>query len=447
MTVTSPKPVIVFFCPPEPGHTNPLIPHATYLTSRGHEVHFIAGPASENAIKKAGAAFHAIHSLWKPEMFDVMHSFPDEPSRFMYGMKHNFIDLTERGMKALSTVLEDIHENYGPERSVVVVQEYAALGAWPFILGSPLPKGYERFPRLITFSTIPLPVSSVDTAPFGPGLPPDSSEGGRSRSRAMYEATKGFGIEMAEYANAIYEKLGVEKIPASISPIDFWATAGDVTVQPCSASLEYPRSDLSPKVRYIGGLPRKDIDSNADLPNWWDEMLAAKQAGRKIIFVSQGTFKVDYTELLIPTLKALADHDQCMVIGTLGIRGAQLGESVQMPVNAQIVDFLLYDAILAHADVFVSNAGYGGFMHSVMNGVPMVLAGTGQDKAEVAMRGEWAGIAVNLRTSTPTVEALRKAVDKVLSDSRFKTRCMEIRRENEELNCLAQLEKLINGDI
>jgi UDP:flavonoid glycosyltransferase YjiC (YdhE family) len=56
------------------------------------------------------------------------------------------------------------------------------------------------------------------------------------------------------------------------------------------------------------------------------------------------------------------------------------------------------------------------------------------------MRGEWAGIAVNLRTDTPSVETLRDGVDKVLGDSSFKTRCVEFQRENEELNSLAQVE-------
>ncbi|KAL4901174.1 hypothetical protein BDW74DRAFT_187829 [Aspergillus multicolor] len=439
------KPIVLIICPPEPGHTNPLVPHATHLINRGHKVHFIAGPSSQNAIESAGATFHALHSLWKPHMFDEMHSFPDEPSRFIYGMKHNFIDLTEPGMRVISSVLERIRDEHGPSQEVVVVQEYAALAAWPFILGAPLPKGYEKFPRLIGFSTVPLPISSVDTAPFGPGLPPDSSEEGRARNKAMYEATKGFGEEIARYANEIYARVGARTIPEDISPLDFWATAGDVAVQPCSASLEYTRSDLSPRILFIGGLPRREIAST-DLPKWWSELLNAKRAGKKIVFVSQGTFRLDYKELLIPTLRALGEREDCMVIGALGIRGSKLEEGVEVPANAKVVDFLLYDAVLEHADVFVSNAGYGGFMHSVMNGVPMVLAGTGQDKAEVAMRGEWAGIAVNLRTSTPTDKALQEGVDKVLSDSSFKKRCVEIRQENEELNCLALLEKLVNGD-
>ncbi|RDW67428.1 glycosyltransferase [Aspergillus mulundensis] len=440
-----PKPIVLFVCPPETGHTNPLLPHATHLVSQGHTVHFIAGPPSQPAIEKAGATFHALHSVWKPEMFDIMHSFPDEPSRFMYGLKHNFIDLTEPCMRTIAGVLETIRDEHGPAQEVVIVQEYAALGVWPFLLGAPLPRGYAGFPKVVIFATVPLPVSSVDTAPFGPGLPPDSSVEGRERNRGMYEATKGFGDEIARYANEIYVRLGAGPIPGGVSPMDFWGLAGDVVVQPCSASLEYERSDLSPKIRYIGGLPRKEIGP-ADLPGWWGEVLDAKRAGKKIVFVSQGTFRLDHNELLLPTLRALSDREDCMVIGALGTRGSKLEEGVEVPGNAKVVDFLLYDAILEHADVFVSNAGYGGLMHSVMNGVPMVLAGTGQDKAEVSMRGEWAGIAVNLRTSTPTVEALREGIDKALSDSAFKKRCVEIRRENEELDCLAQLEKLVNGD-
>ena len=59
------------------------------------------------------------------------------------------------------------------------------------------------------------------------------------------------------------------------------------------------------------------------------------------------------------------------------------------------------------------------------------------------MRGEWAGVAVNLRTDTPSAEALRAGVDRVLGDERFRVRAGEIRRENEEFDSLAQLESVI----
>lgn len=60
------------------------------------------------------------------------------------------------------------------------------------------------------------------------------------------------------------------------------------------------------------------------------------------------------------------------------------------------------------------------------------------------MRGDWAEIDVNLRTDVPGPEAIRDGVNKILTRSSFKTRCVEIQHENEELNAVAQLEKIIN---
>jgi UDP:flavonoid glycosyltransferase YjiC (YdhE family) len=108
-----------------------------------------------------------------------------------------------------------------------------------------------------------------------------------------------------------------------------------------------------------------------------------------------------------------------------------------------VVDYLPYDALLPLADVFVSNAGYGGFMQSVMNGVPMVLAGTAADKAEVCARAEWAGVAVNLRAQTPGEDAIRAAVETVLGDGRYKKKALEVKEENERLDALARFESII----
>ena len=93
----------------------------------------------------------------------------------------------------------------------------------------------------------------------------------------------------------------------------------------------------------------------------------------------------------------------------------------------------------------------------------MILAGTGrmyspqaafvdcannsltciEDKAEVSMRGEWAGIAINLRTSTPNIEAIQNGVNKLVEDDQCKKRCLEIQKEHEELACFSQLERYI----
>jgi UDP:flavonoid glycosyltransferase YjiC (YdhE family) len=89
------------------------------------------------------------------------------------------------------------------------------------------------------------------------------------------------------------------------------------------------------------------------------------------------------------------------------------------------------------------NAGYGGFIHGVTNGVPMVLGGGTEDKPEVSARGEFAGVAVNLRTGAPSKEQVADAVSKVFADSKFKERVVEIKKENEELDALSSIEQHI----
>jgi UDP:flavonoid glycosyltransferase YjiC (YdhE family) len=56
------------------------------------------------------------------------------------------------------------------------------------------------------------------------------------------------------------------------------------------------------------------------------------------------------------------------------------------------------------------------------HGVPIVAAGDTEDKPEVSMRVQWAGVGVNLRTGTPTAAAVAKAVDVVLTDRSYRDR-------------------------
>lgn len=380
------KPIVVISCPPYPGHTNPLIVQATHLVKRGYEVHFIAGPESETSIRKTGATFYPVQTTWNDEKLKQMLSLPEGPGQFVFGLKGHFIDLAPNAMNALKGVLEDLREKYGTTRDIVILQETVAMGALPFLLGAPLPKGYTKFPNVISLRTVPLTVSSIDTAPFGPGLPPDSSEEGRVRNTAMYEAGKPLWADVAEYTNSICGQLGATaKIEGPI--MDFFFTIENAVLQPCSPSLEYPRSDLPKNIRFIGAPPRKEIDpETTQFPEWWDELLTAKKDGKKVVFVTQGTFVLDFNMLLKPTIEALADREDVFVVGVLGKRGATL-DGFGLPGNTRIVDYLLYDAVLPYADVFVSNAGYGGFLHSVMHGVPMVLAGRGRKFSPISKSG------------------------------------------------------------
>lgn len=47
----------------------------------------------------------------------------------------------------------------------------------------------------------------------------------------------------------------------------------------------------------------------------------------------------------------------------------------------------------------------------------------------MSARGEWAGVAINLRTGTPTKEAIRVAMDELIADPKYKARAKELESE------------------
>lgn len=56
----------------------------------------------------------------------------------------------------------------------------------------------------------------------------------------------------------------------------------------------------------------------------------------------------------------------------------------------------------------------------------MVVAGAGQDKIRTNNIVQWSGVGINLGTRTPQLGAIQTGVDKVLNNSTYKTRAMEM---------------------
>ena len=68
----------------------------------------------------------------------------------------------------------------------------------------------------------------------------------------------------------------------------------------------------------------------------------------------------------------------------------------------------------------VTNGGYGGVQLAIRNGLPLVVTGGQEDKPEVGARVAWTGVGVRFKEESPTPEALRKAVRRVLADDRYR---------------------------
>ena len=133
----------------------------------------------------------------------------------------------------------------------------------------------------------------------------------------------------------------------------------------------------------------------------------------------------DFQDLLIPAIRGLAEED-VLVVATTGNRTL---ESVEPPANARIAPFLPFGRIMPFVDVMVTNGGYGGVHFALAHGVPLLVAGQSEDKAEVCARVAWSGVGINLKTNRPRPEAIRQGVRRVLDQPRYKERAEAMRTD------------------
>lgn len=77
----------------------------------------------------------------------------------------------------------------------------------------------------------------------------------------------------------------------------------------------------------------------------------------------------------------------------------------------------------------MSNGGYGAVQHALRIGVPMVVAGSGQDKAITNTLVEWTGAGINLESRKPGVQNIRNAVAAVLDNDGIKQKVSALSEE------------------
>jgi UDP:flavonoid glycosyltransferase YjiC (YdhE family) len=143
------------------------------------------------------------------------------------------------------------------------------------------------------------------------------------------------------------------------------------------------------------------------------------------VHVTQGTIdNADFSRLLRPTIEALADENVMVVATTGGPDVSKL--DFPIPPNTYVAEHIPHDVLLPKVDVMVTNGGYGAVQRALATGVPLVVAGSTEDKPEVAARVAWAGAGIDLRTGTPTAKAVRNAVRDVLGDGRYLSRAREL---------------------
>ena len=396
---------------PSPGHVAPAAAMVRELSERGHGVRWYTSSRFADTVAESGAQLCAMADNldWDPRDFNA--SFPGRAE--LKGLKQNLFDITEIFVRPLREHLPALKALLADEPADVFVSHTAFYGGgWLHEMGGP--------PNATLGDTC-LAYPSIDAAPFGMGLAPRSGLVGHLRNRALNAV--GRNAVLAPVARAAREVRGDLGLPpTTIRGLEF-GLSDFLHVQLCPPGFEYPRSDLPSHVHFVGA-PVPSMPTEFDPPSWWPSLLESKH----VVLVTQGTVANDPTELLAPSLEGLAGSDIFVVATTGGADPAVLGVR---PPNAVVERFVPYAALLPHVDVMVSNGGFGSVQLAIAHGVPMVVAGTSEDKKEVTAHVGWSGVGINLRTNRPSPKAVAAAVGRVLHEPKFRDQTRALRTQTE----------------
>ncbi|HHQ4927191.1 TPA: nucleotide disphospho-sugar-binding domain-containing protein [Aeromonas hydrophila] len=404
-----------------PGHVNPMLAAARLLVEEGHRVLMLCGALFEQRIRAAGAEFVP----FAPEVdFDyraLEQHFPERAE--LSGTAQMALAL--RRFFAAPMAQHDSHLRalITAEGVDLLLVENGFYGVLPL-----LQQGDGRRLPILMLGVNPVSFSSPDAIFYGPRIPPELR---RSLGELPWldEPTRQLQREVQQSFDAALAEAGAPPLTAPFT--DVMVTAPDAFLQLSCAGFEYERPELEGVIRYVGPLlpPRIELTP----PPWWERL-----DERPLVIVSQGTLaNVDLGQLLIPAMQGLAGDELQLLLTTGGRDPARLGAAV--PANAIVTEHVPFELALPRAAVLVTNGGYGSVQAALAHGVPLVVAGTGEDKAEVATRVAWSGAGINLHSNEPTADAVAAAVRKLVHEPRYRARAKLLADEMATLDARAAI--------
>jgi UDP:flavonoid glycosyltransferase YjiC (YdhE family) len=401
---------------PATGHLNPLLSIGRILVEEGHEVVVLTGGLMRDRVREIGARFHCLPIGADLDLRKIETVIPDigrfspGPERRLRLLERVFIDVVPEQNAGLDDVLVEFPAD-------VILVDNTFFGIFPRLLGS-----RSACPPIAVCGTMFLHAPRDDGAPTFQGLQPAQSEKERQRYTALAaEQDRLVSLPALNKLNLLLAETGSP--PLRMNFHDAAVALPDLFLQMTVPGFEFPRKKLPSSVEFAGILPI--VPGQAPLPEWAGEL----DDTRKVVLVTQGTVSnVNFDQLVVPTLKALADNPDILVVVTTGGRSMDSLPN-PLPDNARCAAFLPFEWLLPKVDVFVTNGGYGSVNQALSYGIPIVGAGVTEDKGDVNARIAWSGAGIDLRTSEPSEQMLRAAVLSILHDDSYGKRAQSLAGE------------------
>jgi UDP:flavonoid glycosyltransferase YjiC (YdhE family) len=387
-------------CPELSGHLNPMTTLGRELARRGHRVTVVARPDAEAKAVAAGLGFAPLGAEEFPRGAIAAQA------RALGGMTARAaLRYTVEMMRlAAQTTLRDLPA-VCRERGIdalLVDQVNPAAGTVAEIARLP----YVQVCNALALNRDPACPPAVLPWRYRPGV------FGRLRNEVgnwiLFRVTAPVRDEINAHRvrHGLAPRVG-RSVPAYLA---------EIAQQP--AFFDFPRARPEPRLHFTG--PWHAAGGHVDLPFPWDRL-----DGRPLIYASLGTLQNRLVEMFTTIAAAVAPLDVQLVIslGAADQDAAALaahctGDPIVVPVAPQL-------ALLDRATLAITHAGLNTALESLARGVPMVAIPITNDQPGVARRVEWLGLGEVVLPRQLTAAQLRKAVERVLGESGYRTRARE----------------------
>ncbi|WP_232540823.1 glycosyltransferase [Spirosoma endbachense] len=410
---------ILFATMPMDGHLNPLTGLAVHLQQVGHTVRWYTGPTYADKIKKLGITYYPYGKAQEINQLNMDTVLP-ERQKIKSSIARLRFDINNVFLLRAPEFVEDllaIHEEFPFDLLICDV----------LFTGAPFIKQLLHIP-VVAIGVVPLGETSKNLPPTGMGLEPAATMLGQLKHRFLRYMTIN---HLLKPCTDLYNKLLAQHgLPATKDFVfDAFIRQPDLYLQSGVPAFEYPRSDISPNVHFVG--PMLPYSNGHKHPF---KQVAEVEQYKRVVLVTQGTVERDPEKIIIPTLEAYKGDSETLVIATTG--GSQTAElRARFPQkNLIIEDFIDFNAVMPYAHVYVTNGGYGGVMLAIQNNLPMVIAGVHEGKNEIAARVGYFKLGVNLKTETPKQEQVRQGVEQVLANETYRQQVRRMGLEFRQYN-------------
>ncbi|RKW58639.1 MAG: glycosyl transferase [Lachnospiraceae bacterium] len=359
---------IAFFCIPAHGHTNPMLPVAAKLVSRGNTVRFYSFNEFKSKIEASGAEFISCDSY-----------LPKLTKREEAELKN--VSVTEMTIQGIRTTLAMdmfLHNEFLSFKPDVVYTDsvcfWGKLNAWKH--GVPMVVSTSTF-AFNQMSSQYMKNSPKELADMIFGLPKISKE---------LKKLKPYGYHVRSALSLVQSDNNTDSIVYTSRHF-----------QPYAESFSKHYAFVGPSV------------FSKDEPD--------KEKLRPLVYISLGTVINDRPDFYSRCIEALKDQDADILISCGNVIDIEaLGV---LPDNVQVYPYVDQPDILSRADVFITHCGMNSVSESLYMATPLVLYPQTSEQRAVARRT--IEIGAGLMLTDDSVQGIRSAVQEVLNNASYST--------------------------